>query len=167
MSTDPNLTRNWLKMIGVLNDAAMTTEEFELRLAVLAPALAAEFAPEVFTPDSARSVARQTRYFPVFGEICALLEPASREHRESRRLLALPAPRLESREPYVMPMPPPEKPPRGRIHLEARDIPEPIRTVAQQLKELGFSQPPLRAAALSVVAEVKRGEPDDADRSAA
>jgi hypothetical protein len=140
MPTDPNLTRNWLKMLGALNDAAMGTEEFEMRLAVLAPALAAEFPPEIFTPDTARSVARQSRYFPVFGEICALLEPACREQRERQRYLALPPPRAESREPYVLPMPPPEKPARSRIRLEARDIPLPIRTVEQQLAILRASE---------------------------
>lgn len=140
MSTDTNLTRNWLKVLGALNDAAMGTEEFDIRLAVLAPALAAEFPPGVFTPDTARSVARQSRYFPVFGEICALLEPALRECRERQRLLALPPPRTESRKPYVLPMPPPEKPPRGRIRIEARDIPPPIRTVKQQLTILRASE---------------------------
>ena len=133
MPTDPNLTRNWLKLVGALNDAAMATEEFEMRLAVLAPALAAEFPPEIFTPDTARSVARQSRYFPVFGEICALLEPACRENRERQRYIALPPPRSESREPYVLPPPPPEKPPRRRISIEAADIHPPIRTPAQQL----------------------------------
>jgi hypothetical protein len=133
MPTDPNLCRNWLKMLGALNDAAMGTEEFEMRLAVLAPALAAEFPPDVFTPDTARAVARQSRYFPVFGEICALLEPACRESRERKRYLALPPPGTESRTPYALPPPPPEKPPRGRIRIEACDIPRPIRTPAQQL----------------------------------
>jgi hypothetical protein len=170
MPTDPNLTRNWLKMVGAFNDAAMAPEEFEMRLAVLAPALAAEFAPEVFTPDTARTVARRTLHFPVFGEICELLTPMVREQRERQRLLALPPPRAESRKPYVLPMPPPEKPPRSRISIRERDdmtgrsyIPEPIRTVEEQLKELGFSKPPMRAAALSVVAEVKRGEPTEDD----
>lgn len=138
MSTEH--VRQWLKMVGALNDAAMAAEEFEVRLAVLAPALAAEFDAEIFTPDTARTVARQTPYFPVFGEICKLLEPAIREHRERQRYLALPPPRGESREPYVLPMPPPEKPPRTRIRLEARDIQPPIRTVEEQLAILRASE---------------------------
>ena len=143
------------------------------RRMITAPALAAEFDAVVFTPDTARAIAKQTRYFPVFGEICAGLAPMVQEQRERQRLLALPPPGVESRKLYVLPMPPPEKPPRDRISIRERDdmtgrsyIPEPIRTVAQQLKELGFSQPPMRAAALSVVAEVKRGELSDDDPNA-
>jgi hypothetical protein len=145
MPTDPNLVRKWLKMLGALNDAAMGTEEFEMRLAVLAPALAAEFPPDVFTPDTARGVARKSRYFPVFGEICAFLEPIAQQFRERRRYLALPAPRQEHPEPYELP-PAPEwcfdRRPRhfGRPELDELAIQPPLRSVQQQLAILHASE---------------------------
>jgi hypothetical protein len=143
MATDPGLTRNWLKMVGAYNIGAMTGEEIEWRLSVLAPALAAEFDPEVFTPETARTVARQTQYFPTFGEICKALEPLLQQCRESRRILALPPPRYESREPYRPPPAPEwcfERKPRllgRRDREEIADLAQPpARTVAQQYAEL-------------------------------
>lgn len=161
MATDPNLVRDWLKMVGALNDAAMSPEEFNLRLAVLAPALAAEFDAAIFTPDTARKAARQTKYFPVFGEFCAFLEPLARDNREKRRVLALPPPGCESRVPYALPPPPPEKTPRVRISIAERDdmtgrsgIQEPIRTPEQQLAILRAMMAEERAAKREPTEEV-------------
>lgn len=167
MPADATLVRNWLKMIGALNIGAMEPDEIEWRLAVLAPALAEEFAASVFTPETARTVARQSSYFPTFGEICKALEPLAKQHRESRAILALPFPRGESREPYQLPPPPPERLSRhfGRVSRDEIHelVQDPLRTVAQQLAALGFAEPPpLKAAAAPIVAETKRGPPVDA-----
>jgi hypothetical protein len=165
---DPAIVHDWLTYLAALNVGGLGKDEVELRLAVLAPALAEEFADEAFTPATARAVARKhTRYFPTFGELCQTLEPLLQQHRERRRFLALPPPRAENREPYKLPPPPPERKPRHLGPLSRDEIHEliqkPVRTVAQQLAELGFAEPPpMKAAAASINAETKHGLPVDA-----
>jgi hypothetical protein len=165
---DTATVHDWLTYLAALNVGGLGKDEVELRLAVLAPALAEEFSDEAFTPDTARAVARKhTRYFPTFGELCQTIEPLLQQRRERRRFLALPPPRAESREPYKLPPPPPERTPRHLGRPDREEIREliqkPLRTVAQQLAELGFAEPPpLKVAAAPIRAETRRGPPVDA-----
>lgn len=78
---DVILVRDWLKMIGAFNIGAMKAHEFETRLAILAPTLAADFPDAAFTPASAKHVAQQCKYFPVYGEVFPLLEAWQRERK--------------------------------------------------------------------------------------
>jgi hypothetical protein len=118
-----------------------------------------------------RAVAKKhLRYFPGFGEICEVLGPFAQAAREERRLrieYSGRPPAIESREPYQLPLPPPERKPRHLGPLSRDEIREliqkPVRTVAQQLAELGFAEPlPLKAAAAPIRMETKRGPPVDA-----
>lgn len=131
---------DWLVYLAGLNVGGLKQQEVELRLAVLAPALADEFPEEVFTPQSARTLARQ-KYFPTFSEVCEVLSPLARQIRERNRLLALPAPRPEAATPYKPPPAPEwcfEREPRlmGRREPGELKIPPPLRTVEEQLAEL-------------------------------
>lgn len=169
---DPNIVHDWLTLLAGINGYGIGKEEVELRLSLLAPNLAEEFPVEVFTAETVRAVAKKhLRYFPGFGELCEVLAPFAQAAREERRLRIeysgwLPA--IESREPYQLPPPPPERKPR---HMAARPTPDeihvlvqkPIRSVAQQLAELGFAEPPpLKVAAAPIRTETKRGPPIDA-----
>lgn len=88
MPANTDLVRNWLKMIGALNVGAMTSDEFEWRLQVLTSALADDFPNEAFTPASAKHLASQTKYFPVYGEAFPLLQAWWREHRPTPPAIA-------------------------------------------------------------------------------
>lgn len=131
---------DWLIYLAGLNVGGLKQPEVELRLAVLAPALAEEFPEDVFTPQSARMLARQ-KYFPTFSEVCEVLSPLARENRERNRLLALPAPRPEAVEPYKPPPAPDwcfDREPRlmGRREPGELKIQAPLRSVEEQLAEL-------------------------------
>ena len=164
---DPAIAHDWLTYLAGINVGGLRQEEVELRLAVLAPALAEEFSDDAFTPATARAVARRhIRYFPTFGEICEVLEPFARAAREDRRLKIEYSGRtaIESREPYKLPPPPPERTSRHFGRPDREEIREliqkPVRSVAQQLAELGFTE--LKVAATPIRAETRRGPPIDA-----
>ena len=167
---DPNTVRDWLTLLAGINGYGIGKEEVELRFSLLAPNLAEEFPVEAFTAETVRAVAKKhLRYFPGFGEICEVLAPFARAAREDRRLKieysGLPA--IESREPYQLPPPPPERKPRHLGPLSRDEIREliqkPVRSVAQQLAELGFPEAtPLKVAATPMRAETRRGPPVDA-----
>lgn len=78
---DPQPVRDWLTYLAGLNVGGLAKREIELRLDLLAPALADEFDTQAFTLDSARHVAAQYTHFPVFGEIVPALRDWWREHR--------------------------------------------------------------------------------------
>lgn len=168
---DPNIVHDWLTLLAGINGYGIGKEEVELRLDLLAPALAEEFPVEAFTAATVRAVAKKhLRYFPGFGEICEVLAPFAQAAREERRLrieYSGRPPATESREPYQLPSPPPERTPRHLGRLSRDEIHEliqkPVRTIAQQLAELGFAElPPLKAAATPIRTETKRGPPVDA-----
>lgn len=138
---DPNIVRDWLTLLAGLNGYGIGKEEVQLRLDLLAPALAEEFPVEVFTTDTVRAAAKKhTRYFPGFGELCEVLQPFAQAAREDRRLrIEYSGPtRTESQEPY-QPPPAPEwcfnRQPRlmGRREAAELNIHDPIRTVEDQL----------------------------------
>ncbi len=166
---DPNIVRDWLTLLAGINGYGISKEEVELRFSLLAPNLAEEFPVEAFTAETVRAVAKKhLRYFPGFGEICEVLAPFARAAREDRRLrieYSGRPPAIESREPYELPPPPPERKPRHLGPLSRDEIREliqkPVRSVAQQLAELGFAEP-LKVAAAPIRAETRRGPPVDA-----
>lgn len=165
MPADTTLTRNWLKMLAAFQIGRMEPEEVEWRLAVLAPALAEEFPDEVFTPDSARAVARASgAYFPVFGEICEALAPIAKEVREAawwRKRLADRAAearkqiedRAKAAEPYELSPAPEwcferESRHMGRMERGELTIQKPIRTPEEQIAILlGEATPQQQAQA--------------------
>ena len=159
------IIRDWLKALAALVAASMSGEEISARIGALTPHLAAEFPRDAFCRASLTAVARQCRFFPNFAELCEALTAWVKQHRESRRLLALPSPRAESREPYKLPPPPPERSSRHFGRPDREEIREliqkPLRSVAQQLAELGFAEP-LKVAAAPIRAETRRGPPIDA-----
>jgi hypothetical protein len=135
--------RDWLKKLGTLISPAMTQQEFAGRINVLAPELVQEFPPDAFTPETARLVARQCKFFPNFAEICTALEPWAKEQRTAREYAALPPPRGKSPEPYN-PSPAPawcfDRKPR-LLGRHSRDeiadlVQPPRRSPAQQYAEL-------------------------------
>lgn len=83
-ATDPNTVREWLKALGVLCAGNLSQEEAELKLSAYAPLLAREFGPECFTPGSLTSVARATKFFPSFGEVCNALTAWWQENSAAR-----------------------------------------------------------------------------------
>jgi hypothetical protein len=144
---DPAIVSDWLTLLAGLNGYGLDKQEVELRLSILAPALAEELPVEVFTPETVRAVAKKhLRYFPGFGEIYEVLEPLARAVREDRRLrieYSGRSPAIESQEPYVLPPAPEwcfERKPRllGRPSPEeiAELVQSPVRSPAQQYAEL-------------------------------
>jgi hypothetical protein len=90
MPADQRAVRGWLKQLGALTAAAIDGDEAEVRLRVLAPALAEEFPTAAFTPDSARAVARGcAKGFPTFGEACDALSAWWRDNRDRVTRLAI------------------------------------------------------------------------------
>ena len=166
---DPNIVRDWLTLLAGINGYGIGKEEVELRLSLLTPNLAEEFPVEAFTTETVRVVAKKhLRYFPGFGEICEVLGPFAQAAREERRLRIEYSGRpqaIESREPYKLPPPPPERTPRLMGRPDREEIREliqkPVRSVAQQLAELGFAEP-LKVAAAPIWAETRRGPRIDA-----
>ena len=138
--------RDWLKMLGSLNVAAMSVDEGEVRMAALVPALAMQFSADTFTYASAVAVAAECEHFPTFGEIVKLLR-AWRRNRDQPFGLAIEGPSgqaVERREPYVVTSTPDWCGKRARLFdrrinepddLDARrhNTQPPLRTVDEQL----------------------------------
>lgn len=185
------IVHDWLLFVSGLNVGGLSQREVELRLAVLAPALAEEFDAKAFTPESARYVAGRCTHFPVFGEIVPLLQTWQRESKLSFGML------LSDHRAYEPPPPPPERTEEelnhvqkltkqvvaelqhqeaeNRAHYAAK---QPVwRAPARQLtraelteayKRAGIKgpelpKPPLRVVAVEAHAEVRRGPVMDDD----
>jgi hypothetical protein len=126
--------REWLWQLSYRIAPPMSREELTGRINLLAVDLAEEFDVGAFTRSSMLQAARN-KFWPNFGDLCETLSPFVEQHRESMRLLALPPPRPESREPYD-PGPAPDWCfARDTRHLvrEAPQARDPIRTIEQQI----------------------------------
>ena len=93
--------RDWLKHLGALIAPSMTEQEFDGRINLLAPELAAEFPTEAYNQESCRAVARECRFFPNYAEACTHLSAWWRQHRfipwpPPHTPAAEPAPRSEA-----------------------------------------------------------------------
>ena len=67
----------WLAALSTLVAGRMSVEEIRLRLSSYVPLLAEEFPDErYFTSRSLRHVARHSKWFPSYGELCDLLTAA-------------------------------------------------------------------------------------------
>lgn len=135
---DQSLIRQWLTQLGRLTSAKIEAEEVANYLDAFTPMLAERFDDSAFSVKSLEHVAAQCRYLPTYGELVPLLTTWVRQHRETQRMLALPAPAPEAREPYVPPPAPEwcfEREPRlmGRREPGELKIPPPLRTVEEQI----------------------------------
>jgi hypothetical protein len=83
MPADPQAIYQWLKALGTLTAAAMSEEVADNKLHAYAPLLAFEFDQSCFCPSSLAYVARGSKFFPTFGEVCALLTQWCREQRQA------------------------------------------------------------------------------------
>lgn len=139
------LARQWLTQLGRLNGIKIAPEEAGDYLDAFAPMLAKRFDDSAFTAESLEHVAAQCKYLPTYGELVPLLTTWVGQHRETQRLMALPPPREESREPY-QPPPAPEwcfnRQPRlmGRREAAELTIRDPIRSVEEQLAILAKTE---------------------------
>ena len=161
------VVQRWLLQLGRAVAIRASSDDADDFVETMAPMLAYRFPNEAFSFDAFEHVAAQSKFLPNYGELVERLGAHWQQHRERRRVLALPPPRAESREPYKLPPPPPERKPRHLGPLSRDEISQlvqkPLRSVAQQLAELGFAEgTPLKVAATPIRAETKRGPPLDA-----
>jgi hypothetical protein len=70
VSTDALKVRQWLQSLGVLVATGMSVADAKERLAVFVPLLAAEFSGRYFNAQSLAFVARRSKFFPTFSEVC-------------------------------------------------------------------------------------------------
>lgn len=96
MSTDLNLVRQWLQSLGVLVATGMSVADAKERLAVFVPLLAVEFDSRFFNAETLAFVAKHSKFFPTFSEICASLHDWGTTLRSSERLLEGPASATEN-----------------------------------------------------------------------
>lgn len=91
MPADPESVFNWLKGLGVLTASATSEAVADNKLHAYAPLLAEEFDQDCFCKSSLIFVARGSKFFPTFAEVCTLLAQWWRNQRPYGGL-ALPAP---------------------------------------------------------------------------
>jgi hypothetical protein len=80
----------WLSDLANLSAATTPLADAKVKIASMAAALVEEYPPAAFTRQSLLAVARQCKFFPSYGELCAALTPWWNENRPV--LPALPAP---------------------------------------------------------------------------
>ena len=123
----------WLMALSTLVAGKLNLDEIRLRLSSYVPLLAEEFPnTRYFTSQSLRSVARHSKWFPSYGELCDLLSASWKESRTDLAIEYRPIPR-ESTEPYPIQLPPPERESRHFRSMKEISIRPPERTVEQQL----------------------------------
>ena len=71
--------RRWLQSLGTLCATTLSVQDAQDKLRAYAPMLQREFNAAFFTADSLAFVARQTKYFPSYGELCEALSAWRRE----------------------------------------------------------------------------------------
>lgn len=140
---DQATVRRWLTQLGRLNGVRIEPEEASEYLDAFCPMLARRFDDGAFTAESLDHVTGECKYLPTYGEVVQLLSAWLRQHRETERLLALPPPAQEAREPYKPPPAPEwcfERESRlmGRHSREeiAALAQKPVRSVKEQLEQL-------------------------------
>jgi hypothetical protein len=84
VSTDrkPMPVAEWLTSLGVLCAGSMSREEAMARVAAYRTALASEFEPRAFCAASVRHVARASKFWPSFGEVCTALGEWWKDNRD-------------------------------------------------------------------------------------
>jgi hypothetical protein len=88
VSTDALKVRQWLQSLGVLVATGMSVADAKERLAVFVPLLAAEFDGRFFNAATLAFVARRSKFFPTFSEVCeGLQEWGQTLEGQSRSLL--------------------------------------------------------------------------------
>lgn len=79
MQTATETIRRWLQSLGTLCATTLSVQDAQDKLRAYAPMLQREFNAAFFTADSLAFVARQTKYFPSYGEMCEALAAWRRE----------------------------------------------------------------------------------------
>ena len=80
MSTDP--VRKWLSALGTLCAVSVPEGEAVRRIDAYATMLASEFEPWAFNRRSLEAVARQSKFWPAYGELCDALSAWCRDNRQ-------------------------------------------------------------------------------------
>lgn len=93
--------RRWLISLGNLTVPIASDAEANTKLDALVPMLARRYPEWVFCRRTLDAVAERSKFFPVYAELVAVLDPWTREHRPPQA--ALPPPARPSPEPYVPP----------------------------------------------------------------
>lgn len=74
-------------MLGTTVASTMSIAEAQERISTYLPLLEAEFDQRFFCSDSLRYVARRTKFFPTFSEVCEHLHEWGTQKREASRIL--------------------------------------------------------------------------------
>lgn len=139
----------WLLSLSTLVAGRLSVEEIRLRISAYLPLLAEEF-PNVegyFTNQSLRHVARNSKWFPSYAELCDLLAAAHKDANPHLFAIAYDRPEGIPVEapPYQLPPAPEwcfERSPRlfGKCGSDVEPV-KPIRSVEQQLAILRGEKP--------------------------